>query len=50
MNVEFEKKGGYGTWRWTVGGQSEENVAALVDELEEVIRGQSRTQTCSESQ
>ena len=50
MNVEFEKEGGDGTWGWRIGGQSEENVAALADKLEEEIRGQSRTETCSESQ
>ena len=37
MDVDFEEEGGNGVWCWRIGGQSEEDVTTLVDELEESI-------------
>lgn len=38
MDVKLEKEGGNGVWCWRIGGQSEEDVATLVDELEKIVR------------
>lgn len=47
MNVDFEEERADGTGRRGLAGEGEEDVAVLVEEVEDVLGGQGGAESCS---